>query len=110
MSTTNVLEIEAPCCASIRECSVRYLAIIGIRNREKPRVLRIINAVRCHRGYEKKVKVYLSNDIVVVSHYMSNRGRLYINIIWKPESVSEEEALVLAKKAFSYYSEEEIVV
>ena len=110
MSVTNILEVEAPCCASIRECSVRYIAVIGIRDKNHPRILRTISSVRCHRGYEKKVKIYLSNDIIVVSHYVSNRGRLYINVIWKPSDVSDEEALVLAKKAFSYYSEEEIIL
>jgi hypothetical protein len=101
-----ILEIKAPGCASIRECNVRFIAIIGIRDRNNPKILRIVNAVRDYRGYEKKVKIYLSNDIIVIEHYRSNRGKVYISIIWKPESISEEEARRLAMRALGYYEEE----
>jgi len=105
----NVLVLDAPCCASVRECNIKYIAIIGIRNKDDPRVLRTINAVRCHRGYRKKAKIYLSDDIIIVHHYVSNRGRVYISVMWKPDNITDEEAIKLASKAFGYHAEEEIV-
>jgi hypothetical protein len=104
--TKQILELEAPGCASIRQCNVKFVAVIGIRNKREPKILRIINATRDYRGEKRKIRVYLSSDIIVVEHYRSNRGRVYISVIWKPENVSNEEALVLAKKALGYYEEE----
>ncbi len=52
-----VLELEAPGCSSIRECSIRFVAVIGIRNRDNPKVLRIIHATRDYRGEKRKVRI-----------------------------------------------------
>jgi hypothetical protein len=107
VNNSQTIEFDAPCCASVRECSARKLAIIGIRGR--PRVLREINAVRCNRGYKKKVKVYLSKEIIVARHYVSNRGKHYIKILWKPETLDEEYAKLYASQALGLYKVEEVM-
>ena len=103
----NVLEFDAPCCESVRECNVRKVYIIGFRN-GKPRVLRSIDAVRCNRGVRKKFKFYPSADVILISYYRSNRGNNYITILWKPESLTEEQAELLATAALGIYEEEVI--
>jgi hypothetical protein len=107
-NNTQILEIKAPGCSSIRECAVRFIAVIGIRNRNNPKILRVVNATRDYRGEEKKVRIYLSSDIIVVEHYRSNRGKVYISIVWKPENISSEEAIKLASRALGYSEEETI--
>jgi hypothetical protein len=103
-----VIEFEAPCCESARECSVRRIYIIGIRN--KPKILREIGAVRCYRGIAKKFKFFPSSDVILVKYYRSNRGNNYITILWKPESLTEEQAKTYAAVALGIYKEEEIIV
>jgi hypothetical protein len=107
MSEVQVLEIEAPCCWSVRSCNSYELLIIGIRG--NPRILRRIGAVRCSRGYKKKIKVYLSKDIIVVRHYISNRGKHYVKILWKPETLDEEQAKLYASMALGLYQVEEVM-
>jgi hypothetical protein len=107
MSQVQVLEIEAPCCWSVRSCSSYQLVIIGIRG--KPKVLRRIGAIRCNRGYKKKVKVYISKEIIVARHYVSNRGKHYIKILWKPETLDEEYAKLYASQALGLYKVEEVM-
>jgi hypothetical protein len=107
MSSENTIEIEAPCCWSIRSCNSYELLIIGIRG--NPRILRRIGAIRCNRGYKKKVKVYLSNDIVLTRHYVSNRGKHYIKILWKPETLDEEQAKLYTQQALGLYQVEEVM-
>jgi hypothetical protein len=104
----NFLIFEAPCCASVRECSVRKVYVVGIRN-GKPKILRAIDAVRCSRGITKKIKFYPSNDVVLVEHYVSNRGNHYIKILWKPEGITEEQAKASASLALGI-TEEEVVM
>jgi hypothetical protein len=104
--TKQILELEAPGCASIRQCNARFIVIVGIRNKSNPKVLRTINAVRDYRGERRRVKIYLSSDVVVAEHYKSNRGKVYISIIWRPENLSIEEAKSLVAKALGYYEEE----
>jgi len=103
----NVLEFEAPCCESIRECSVRKVYIIGFRN-GKPRVLRSIDAVRCSRGVRKRFKFYPSSDVILASYYRSNRGNNYISILWKPQNITEDQARLLVVAALGIYEEEEV--
>jgi hypothetical protein len=107
VNNSQTIEFDAPCCASVRECSARKLAIIGIRGR--PRVLREINAVRCNRGITKKVKVYPSNEIIVATYYISNRGRVYIEILWKPEGLDESYAKLYTQQALGLYETVEAV-
>uniref|UniRef100_A0A7J2U4J6 Uncharacterized protein n=1 Tax=Ignisphaera aggregans TaxID=334771 RepID=A0A7J2U4J6_9CREN len=101
------LEFEAPCCESIRECNIRKIYIIGFRN-GKPKVLRAIDAVRCYRGITKKFKFYPSLDVILVKYYRSNRGVHYITVLWKPESLTEEQARLVAAAALGIYEEEVI--
>ena len=105
-SAHEYLEFDAPCCESVRECSVRRIYIIGFRN--SPKVLREIKAVRCHRGLSKKVRFYPSNDVVLISYYRSNRGVHYVTVLWKPENLAEKDAIELAKKALGLSLEETI--
>jgi len=100
----NYILVEAPCCASIRECNVRALYVIGTRGRG--RILRTINAVRCYRGESKKVKIYPSNDIIVVEYYVTTRGNPKITVVWKPENMSMEDALRVAKRVLGVEEEE----
>ena len=104
----NVLEFEAPCCESIRECSVRKVYIIGFRN-GKPRVLRSIDAVRCNRGVRKKFKFYPSADVILISYYRSNRGNNYLSVLWKPNNLTEEQAKTLSAIALGLFKEEEVM-
>jgi len=103
----NFLVFEAPCCGSVRECSVRKLYIIGIR--KTPRVLRTIDAVRCRRGVRKFIKFYPSNDVVLISYYRSNRGNHYITVLWKPENITEEQAKAFASRALGIIKEEVVM-
>jgi len=68
-STTNYLVFEAPCCSSIRECNVKAHYVISVLN---AKILRVIRAVRCYRGYTVKYKFYPSDDVILVHHYVSN--------------------------------------
>jgi hypothetical protein len=107
MSEVQVLEFDAPCCGSVRECSVRKLLVIGFR--EKPKVLREIKAVRCSRGYRKKIKFYPSENVLLVHYYVSNRGVHYIKILWKPETLLKEKAIEIARRALGLLQEETVV-
>ena len=104
-STTNSLVFEAPCCSSIRECNVKAHYVISVLN---AKILRVIRAVRCYRGYTVKYKFYPSDDVILVHHYVSNRGVNYINLLWKPPNLSEDEALLIARKALGLVREIEI--
>jgi hypothetical protein len=106
---TSVLEFDAPCCESLRECSVRRIYIIGIRN-NKAKILREIDAVRCYRGIRKKFKFYPSDDVVLARYYRSNRGNHHITILWKPQNMTEDQAKAYAALALGLYTEEEVVI
>jgi hypothetical protein len=108
MSTPTPIELDAPCCSSIRECSVRKLYVVGFR--DKPKVLRTISAVRCARGITKKIKFYPSNNVILVSYYISNRGVHHVNILWKPENISNQQAIEIARKALGLALEEKVSV
>jgi hypothetical protein len=86
---------------------VTKVYIIGIRN-GKPKILREIGAVRCYRGIAKKFKFYPSPDVILVKYYRSNRGVHYITVLWKPGSLTEEQARLLAAAALDIYEEEVI--
>jgi len=90
------IEFEAPCCGSVRECKVRAHYIVSL---VKPKVLKRIEAVRCYRGIRRKYKFYPSDDVALVSHYVSNRGVHYLSILWKPETVSTERVVEMARRA-----------
>jgi len=101
------LEFDVPCCYSTRECNARKLVIIGFRG--KPRILRIIHATRCARGITKKIKVS-PGDIILVRYYVSNRGVHYITVLWKPQNITDEQAIRIARKALGLETEEKITI
>jgi hypothetical protein len=101
------MEFEAPCCASIRECNARAHYVVSL---VKPKILRRIEAVRCYRGIRKKYKFYPSSDVALVEYYVSNRGVHYITVLWKPESVSTEKAIEMARRALGLEVATKIVV
>jgi hypothetical protein len=103
----NFLVFEAPCCESARECSIRKLYVIGIR--KTPRVLRAIDAVRCSRNVRKTIKFYPSSDVILISYYMSNRGKHYITVLWKPENITEQQAKEYAIVALGLLKEEVVM-
>jgi len=86
-------------------CTALALYVISIPKRK---VLRRISAVRCYRGEAKKVKFYPSESVILVKHYVSNRGVNYITILWKPEPVDIDSAISIAKSALGLLEEEEI--
>jgi len=88
---------------------VRAMYVIGFRGGE-PKILRIINAVRCSRGITVKIKFYPAPDVILVSYYRSNRGVNYITILWKPESLPNEKAVEIARKALGLEIEEKVIV
>ena len=98
------IKIEAPCCSSIRECNVRKVYIINVRTL---RIIEEIGAVRCYRGEKKVVFVNVDNNIIVAEHYVSNRGRHQITIIYKPDDMSREKADEITRKALGVWEEEE---
>ena len=97
---SKTLEIEAPCCASVRECNVRYKIVYSISQRE---ILQTINAVRCYRGYQKRyiLKLTDADDIIVAEIYRSNRGRLYIKIEYRPHNMNTEDAEKIIMEYFN---------
>jgi len=101
-----VLEFDAPCCNSVRECMTRKLFVIGFRG--KPEILREIRAVRCERGVKKKIRFYTSDDVMLIEYYRSNRGVNYVTILWKPETLTSERAIEIARKALGLSVEETI--
>ncbi|MCC6057170.1 MAG: hypothetical protein LM583_10885 [Desulfurococcaceae archaeon] len=103
----NFMVFEAPCCESARECAVRKLYVIGIR--KTPRVLRTIDAVRCSRNVRKTIKFYPSGDVILVSYYRSNRGVNYITVLWKPQSITEQQAKEYAMVALGLLKEEVVM-
>jgi hypothetical protein len=104
-SNPTVITIRRPCCASVRECSVRALYIIGIKNLANPKILRTIEAVRCYRVGEKYARVTLTNDILIVYYYISNRGNEYITI-YKPKQVDAEIAILTTLTTLGYQEPE----
>jgi tRNA U55 pseudouridine synthase TruB len=46
-----------------------------------------------------KYKFYPSDDVVLVSYYVSNRGVHHISILWKPQHVSTEEVMRAVRRA-----------
>jgi hypothetical protein len=74
------------------------------------RVLRRIGAVRCSRGYTARYRLYPSDDIILVYHYVSNRGVHYIRVLWKPQSVTTEEAVRAARRALGLHEDVKLVV
>jgi len=103
------IEIEAPCCASRRECNVRYKIVYSISQRE---ILQIINAVKCYRGYQKRYILKLDDakkdDIIIAEIYRSNRGRRYIYIEYKPQFMSVEHAERIIREYFNPPEEVEV--
>jgi hypothetical protein len=103
----NYIEFYAPCCHSVRSCNAMADYVISLRTR---RVLRTIEAVRCKRGIVKKYKFYPSNDVVLVSYYVSNRGVHHIKILWKPQNVTTEEVERAVRRALRLEEVVKIVV
>jgi hypothetical protein len=95
-----VMEVKAPCCNSRRTCRDSFIAVIGIRG--KPRVLRTINAVRCYRGEEKVFRFYPSHDVILANVYITTRSNVSVGILWKPDSVTEEDARRKVLEALGY--------
>jgi len=101
------IEFEAPCCYSIRTCHDTAHYIVSLRSK---RVLKVIEAVRCYKGYTKKYKFYPSDDVALISYYKSNRGVHYIRVLWKPESVDVSKVIEAARKALGLLGEVKLVV
>jgi hypothetical protein len=106
-SQAQYIEFYAPCCHSIRSCSATADHIISLRTKK---ILRTIRAVRCGRGIVKKYKFYPSNDVVLVSHYISNRGVHHIKVLWKPQNVTTEEVLSVVRRALHLEEVVKIIV
>jgi hypothetical protein len=101
------IEFGAPCCASVRECRVRAHYVVSLT---KPRILRTIEAVRCYRGISRKYKFYPTNDVALVSHYVSNRGVHYLTILWKPEAVEAQKVIEAARRALGLETTAKLVI
>ena len=106
---SKTLEIESPCCASVRECWVRYKIVYSISQRK---ILQTINAVRCYRGYQKRYILELTDiekdDMIIAEIYRSNRGRRYIYIEYKPQFMSVEHAERIIREYFNPPEEIEV--
>jgi hypothetical protein len=100
------ITVKAPCCVSRRTCRDTFLAIIGIRGR--PRLLRSVEATRCYRGEERIVEFYPSDDVILADVYITTRNNVYVQILWKPGNISEEDARRKVLEALGYTNEEVI--
>jgi len=73
------LTIKAPCCSSVRTCRDTVKYVIDVEKRE---VIKEIPAVRCYRGVERIYEIEIAEEkaskIVVIEHYVSNRGVHYL--------------------------------
>ena len=73
------LLVEAPCCGSRRQCLDTNKYIIDVSEK---RIIETIPAVRCNRGlqriYEVEIAKEKANSVVIVEHYISNRGVNYL--------------------------------
>ena len=97
---SRVIELRKPCCSSVRECAVRFHAVIRLSD---AKVVETIDAVRCYRlKIVPTYKVKVDNNTIVVEHYVSNRGNIYIDILYKPDKISEEDARKVALQALGY--------
>jgi hypothetical protein len=101
------VEFEAPCCHSVRTCYDTSHYIISLRT---AKVLRRIPAVRCYKGLTRKYKFYPSGEVILVYHYVSNRGVNYIKILWKPENIDVNKAVDAARKALNLDIASKIVI
>ena len=74
------LVVEAPCCNSVRTCRDTNKYVINVAEKS---IIAEIPAVRCYRGVERIYEIEIEkgklSGVVVVEHYVSNRGvhRLY---------------------------------
>jgi len=103
----NYIVFEAPCCYSVRTCNVTADYVISLKT---ARILRRIDAVRCYRGHTVRYKFYPSDDVALISVYVSNRGVHYIWVKWKPDSVSTDFVIETARKALGLTEEIEVRV
>jgi len=107
-----VLEFDRPCCNSRRTCRDTFHAIISLRTGQ---ILRKIRAVRCYRlGFASvKYRFYPSDDVILVAYYETTRQNVRLQVLWKPESVTEEFAynfaLLVLKPELVSLEEEEVV-
>ena len=104
---TQYIEFYAPCCHSIRSCNAMADYVISLRTKK---ILRVINAVRCGRGYSVKYKFYPTDDVTLVSHYVSNRGVHYISILWKPQGATVEEVIKAVRRALGLEKDVKLIV
>jgi hypothetical protein len=81
--------------------------VISLRTK---RILRAISAVRCGRGIVKKYKFYPSDDVIIISYYVSNRGVHYISVKWKPPHISTEEVMRAVRRALRLEEEVKLIV
>ena len=99
---SKTLEIESPCCASIRECNIRHKIIYSISQRK---IIKRINAIRCNRylprRYTLKLDNIKENDLIIAEIYESNRGRLYIKIEYRPHNMNTEDAEKIIMEYFN---------
>jgi hypothetical protein len=76
----------------------------------RQKILKRIDAVRCYRGYSRRYRLYVNSDIIVVEHYVSNRGVNYLRVLWKPEDVDEGKAIEVARRALGLLREVKLIV
>jgi hypothetical protein len=101
------MRFQAPCCSSVRECRFRAHYIIDVKKAE---ILRKIEATRCYRGIVEYYVLEPTPDIIVVEHYVSNRGVNYIHILYKPQTLTEDDVLKIARRALGLEIEEKIIL
>jgi len=84
-----MVEVKVVCCYSIRSCRDYYTGVIDIFKK----TLEIHKAVRCYRGEEKILKITEPEKFIVFHDEKSFRGRHNIQIVHKPSTMTEEEAM-----------------
>jgi len=84
------LVVRAPCCYSRRTCWDTKKYVINIAERS---IIAEIEAVRCARGIERLYEIEVAEEkassVVVVEHYVSNRGVNYLYFEYPKEPSPE---------------------
>ena len=85
------MQIEVPCCNSIRTCKATAIYIQDITNNE---IIDKIDAIRCYKlGYTPEITIEFNPHKHIVYYlYISNRGNPYIKFYHIPTSMTEQQA------------------
>ena len=89
-----MLEVKVICCYSVRTCRDYSTFVIDVNTMQMER----FNAVRCHRGEEKILKITEPERYIVFHDEKSFKGRHNIKLVHKPSAMTVEEAMKIIRE------------